>query len=491
MSLPLPQRILAIVLACLFVFPAPLWAQEDRIQLPDLGATAGNVIPLAVERAYARTLIQRMREAGVLIEDPLISAYFSDMGFNLVSHSDEPDHAYYFVVLDEPNLNAFAAPGGVIALHSGLILSATEESEVAGVLSHEIAHITQQHTSRALEQARKVSIPLMLAMLGLILASGGGGEAAQAAIITTQAASLQAQINFTRQNEYEADRLGIRTLVDAGYDPYGMASFFDKLNRVYRGLANRVPEYLRTHPVNSSRIAEAKNRAANMPPSDFIETSDFFLIQARLRALVEDKPEEAVRYFRYALEREIAPFPDALRYGLSIALVRTGKNEEADKIIQDLLAGNPNELAYLLQKAEIDLAMGETHTALELLSQLNYEYQGNQAVALHYSDALLRTGNAEEALAAGELLKQQLIDNGDQPQIYELYARAANQAGNEVRATEAMAESFYLRGQIGSAIYQLEQLSKRDDLDYYQRARISSRLSEMKVELAQYLRQQG
>lgn len=490
-SLPLPTRLLAIVLALLIGVPMPLWSQEERIRLPDLGASAGNVIPLAVERAYARALIHQMREAGVLIEDPLISAYFHDMGFRLASHSDEPDRRYYFVVLNQNNINAFAAPGGVIALHSGLILNASEESEVAGVLGHEIAHITQQHTARAFEQARQVSIPLLLAMLGLLIASGGSGEAAQAAVIGTQAASLQAQINFTRQNEYEADRIGIGTLAAAGYRPEAMAGFFEKLNRVSRGLASHVPEYLRTHPVTTSRIAEAKNRAANLPPSDFTDTIDFFLIQARLRALVEEKPEEAMRTFRSAMDRAESPFMEAEEYGMAITHQRMGHYDEASSMIDDLLAHSPNRLAYQLQKADIDLEQGNYKDALQRLERLNYQFPGNTAITLNYTNALLVTGDAENARLAGDLLKQYLVNVGGQPQVYELYARAANLAGDEIRASEAIAESFYLKGEIGSAIYQLEQLSKRDDLDYYQRARISSRLSEMKVELAQYLRQQG
>ncbi|GAB4189184.1 MAG: M48 family metallopeptidase [Wenzhouxiangellaceae bacterium] len=488
---PLPIRLLAITLALLLCLPLPAAAEDGRIQLPDLGATAGNVIPIAVERAYARTLIHRMREAGILVEDPQITAFFADMGYNLASHSDEPDRPYYFVVLDEPHLNAFAAPGGVIALHSGLILEASEESEVAGVLSHEIAHITQQHTARALEQARQVSIPLMLAMLGLILASGGSGEVAQAAVIGSQAASIQSQINFTRQNEYEADRIGIATLAAAGYRPQGMAGFFEKMSRIYRGLANRVPEYLRTHPVTTSRIAEAKNRASLLPASDFIESIDFHLMQARLRALTADKPEAAIAHFRDALDRNEGLFAEAHEYGMSLALLRAGKPQESRQIISRLLAASPEKLAYQIQQAETDMEAGDKEKAFRRFSRLHYQFPGNTVVTMHYSQALLSTGEQDDAVLAEEMLKQHLVSIGDQPQVYELYARAADKAGNTVRASEAMAESFYLRGEIGGAIYQLEQLSKRDDLDYYQRARISSRLSEMKVELAQYLRSQG
>ncbi len=490
--LRLPQlaiRALAAVLALLL--PLTLAAQEERIRLPDLGASAGNVIPLAVEKAFARALIQQMREYGVLLEDPQIASYFSDMGYRLVARSDEPGRDFTFVVIKDNSINAFAAPGGVIALHTGMILLAERESEVAGVLGHEIAHITQKHTARAIEQAQAMSIPMMLAMLGLIFAGGGSGEAVQAAVIGTQAAAVQAQINYTRSNEFEADRIGIRTLAAAGYEPLGMASMFEKMNSASRGLGRMVPEYLRTHPVTTTRIAEAKNRAALMGTSSFKQSADFYLIRARLRALTEPRPEDAMRYFEHALDRGLEPYPDALRYGESVALLRQRKFDEALAIAEALVAAAPRNLSYRIQMAEAQLASGRQDAALAELARLHYQFPGNVAVTFHYSDALLSTGDVGHAAEAGGLLRQYLVTQGGHAQLYELYARAANRAGDSVRASEAMAESFYLRGQLGDAIYQLEQLARRDDLDYYQRARISSRLSQMKVEFAQYMAQHG
>ena len=209
-------------------------AQTGRVNLPELGNSASNVLSNAEEREYAESLIRQMRAYELLIEDPLINDFFSDMGFNLVSRSDQPEAAFNFVVLDQDVVNAFAAPGGVIALHSGLILLADTQDEVAGVLSHEIAHITQLHMYRAFEKGKTMNIIAMLAMMGLILASGGNGEVITGAVMGAQAAAAQAQINFTRHNEVEADRVGIRTLAAAGYDPQGMADFFSKMGQTSR-----------------------------------------------------------------------------------------------------------------------------------------------------------------------------------------------------------------------------------------------------------------
>jgi len=182
-------------------------ARTDRVYLPELGNSASDVLSSAEEREYAASLVRQMRAHELLVEDPLINGFFSDMGYNLVSSSDKPGAAFTFVILDQSVINAFAAPGGIVALHSGLILLADTQDEVAGVLSHEIAHVTQLHMYRAFEKGKTMNILAMLAMMGLILASGGNGEAITGAVMGAQAAAAQAQINFTRHNEIEADRV--------------------------------------------------------------------------------------------------------------------------------------------------------------------------------------------------------------------------------------------------------------------------------------------
>jgi predicted Zn-dependent protease len=321
-------------------------AQTERLDLPDMGASADSILSRKEEEEYARALVRQMRAYEVLVEDPLISGFFEDMGYRLASNSDRPDKSFTFVVLDQPVVNAFAAPGGVIALYTGLILAADDENEVAGVLSHEIAHITQLHLYRALENQQAMTIPIALAMLGLVLAGGGSAEAIQGAVIGGQAAAQQAQIFFTRQNEYEADRIGIATLSRAGYDPAGMGEFFEKMGRITRAMGEGPPEYLRTHPVSVSRIAEADNRAQNMPKPPPSDGKDFYLVQARLRALTEKTPDTALQWFEHRMDRaDISQAEtDALFYGRAIALQRKGQFDEARKLLRNLLdreSGSP------------------------------------------------------------------------------------------------------------------------------------------------------
>jgi predicted Zn-dependent protease len=479
----LKQMLIALLIATVSLSSI---AQSGRVNLPELGNSASNVLSTAEEREYAESLIRQMRAYELLVEDPLINDFFSDMGYNLASRSDEPEAAFTFLVLDQPVVNAFAAPGGVIALHSGLILLADTQDEVAGVLSHEIAHITQLHMYRAFEKGKTMNVLAMLAMLGMILASGGDGQIITGAVMGAQAAAAQAQINFTRHNEIEADRVGIRTLSASGYDPRGMADFFEKMGRTSRANGEGPPEFLRTHPVSVNRVAEAKSRIHTLPPAELKEGRQFYIVQARLRALLENDANKAIKHFQSELEK---PLTDARKngnlYGLAIARQRNAEYDEAEAILSGLLEQEPSRLAFQLQVADLHLKRGQPEQAIDALRDLYHTFPGNQAIALEYCRALLDQNTAELAETASVVLKQQLRTRKTDPALYALYARAANLAGDEVRATEAIAESYYQRGGTEEAITQLESLERRSDLDYYQRARVSVRLMELRIEVSE------
>ncbi len=474
------QGIIALLVAIISLSGV---AQTDRLGLPELGNSASDVLSNSEEREYAENLVRQMRAYELLVEDPLINDFFSDMGFNLVSRSDQPEAAFTFVVLDQSVINAFAAPGGVVALHSGLILLAETQDEVAGVLSHEIAHITQLHMYRAFEKGKTMSILAMLAMMGLILAGGGDGDVVTGAMMGAQSVAQQAQINFTRHNEVEADRVGIRTLSASGYDPQGMADFFAKMGQTSRANGEGPPEFLRTHPVSVNRIAEAEGRIQNLPPVVPADGRQFFVVQSRLRALLEKDPNVAINHFETELEK---PLTEARKngylYGLAIALQKNAQYEKAGTILSDLLEKEPARLAFQLQMANLHLAKGLYQQAIDALADLYLSFPGNQAIALEYGKALLSESKQEQAETASVVLRQQLASQKNDPALYALYAQAANLAGDEIRSTEAIAESYYQRGGVQEALIQLERLTRRDDLDYYQRARINARLMELRIE---------
>lgn len=459
-------------------------AQNETLSLPDMGASAESILTRAQEAEYAKALLMQMRAYEVLNEDPLINAFFKDMGYRLASNSDRPDKAFTFVVLNQPVVNAFAAPGGVIALFSDLILTADDENEIAGVLAHEIAHITQLHLYRAIEHQQAMTIPIALAMLGLVLAGGGSGEAIQGALIGGQAAAIQSQIYFTRQNEYEADRIGMSTLSRAGYDPDGMAEFFEKMGRLARAMGEGPPEFLRTHPVSTSRISEARNRAQNLPQHDNPPNRDFYIVQARLRATTQ-KPDEALDWFDHrARQAEISQQEsDAIVYGKAIALQKKGEFEQARALLRNLVDRDPH-IAWDLQLADLDLEAGRRDQALDRLSGLYHSFAGNHAISMQYASALLKDGDPDNAALAAEVIRKQLVTHPDDPTLHQLAARSWNIAGNEVRSVEAIAESYYLRGGIHEAAMQLQRLVDQEDLSYYQRARITARINQLRIELA-------
>lgn len=486
----LPRHLLGQVLIAVLIAAISLSsiaqtnrARADRVYLPELGNSASDVLSSAEEREYAASLVRQMRAYELLVEDPLINGFFSDMGYNLVSSSDKPGAAFTFVILDQNVINAFAAPGGIVALHSGLILLADTQDEVAGVLSHEIAHVTQLHMYRAFEKGKTMNILAMLAMMGLILASGGNGEVITGAVMGAQAAAQQAQINFTRHNEIEADRVGIRTLAASGYDPQGMADFFEKMGHSSRANGEGPPEFLRTHPVSVNRIAEAESRIQNLPPVEADQGRQFYIVQARLRALLEKDPNKLIKHFETELVKEKTEAQqNGLRYGLAIAFQKNAEYDKAETLLGNLLEKEPSNLAFQLQLANLNLKRGRQQQALDTLSELYQSFPGNKAIALEYGNALLFDNDPVQAETASVVLRQQLVSQQDDPTLYALYARAANLAGDETRSTEAIAESYYQRGGVEEAISQLDGLLKQSDLDYYQRARISARLTELRIE---------
>jgi beta-barrel assembly-enhancing protease len=458
-------------------------AAQDKVLLPDMGSTSTRVLPIEQERTFARDFERYMRAHNLLVEDPMIRDFFTDMGFRLVSHSSRPKAEFHFFVIREPGINAFASVAGVIGLHSGLILMAHDESEVAGVVAHEIAHITQDHLARGVENQQQVSMPTLLATLGLAIAAAaaGSGDASQAVLMSGMGLAHQFQINHTRQAEAEADRVGLGLLGQAGYDPHGMTRFFERLNVHSRTMGQGPPEYLRTHPMTVNRIAEARSRADGLVVRDAREGSKFHFVQARLRVQMSDYPDQAADWFKARLDRDERP-PEAMRYGLALAQIRSRQLDQAEATLQPLLDADPDRQIYLLLQAELLLAQGRHQESLDLLADLYRLYPGSRSVTTQYAEALMHERNPDHARLATEVLRRYLRNHPQDLRMTELQARAADRAGESVRAAEALADSYYMRGGIAEAIEQLERVAARDDLDYYQRSRINARLVELRSE---------
>ncbi len=513
----LPTALLSAALACA-AGSGPAWAQQD-VRLPDLGSSANALISPQEAQDYGASMLRQMRALDMVLDDPLLDQYINDLGYRLVASSSKPKDHFAFFIVKDPQINAFAAPGGYIAINSGLLTITRSESELAGVIAHEIGHITQNHLQRAFEDSKKDAPLMALVLLGAIAAgaSGHSGDAPMAVLAGGQGLLAQKSINFTRKDEVEADRVGIQTLANANFDPDAMAGFFERMQDAMSAGAGGqdVPALLQTHPVTVARISDAKARAdalkaaqklrpsgltlqpeqwaKSTAPIPFVKDPTrlimqpvagsgsglviYELMRERARVLGGSAPK-LVTYYASNLERDRSFDTPANHYGYALALARSGRGAQAVNELLPLLRIYPDQPVLKLALADARTLAGERPAALAIYQQLNTQSPRNRAVALAYATALTEQGSKDEAAAAANLLRP-LLDNAQEPEIYSAYARASSKAGDSVRADEAFADASYYSGRPFDAMEQLKRMLKRTDLDYYARVRIQARIAEL------------
>jgi beta-barrel assembly-enhancing protease len=335
------------------------------------------------------------------LNDPQLKDYVETSVYKLVETSQVHDRRLEFILINSPQLNAFAAPGGIIGVNGGLFLNAQTEGEYASVMAHELAHLSQRHFARGVEAQQRMQIPMMAALLGgIIAAAAGAGDAGIAAIAGSQAAAIQEQRRFSRQNEQEADRIGILNMVKAGYDPRSMPTMFERLMRQYRFDA-KPPEFLLTHPVTESRIADTRNRAEQAKTGGTEDSLRYQLIRARVQLYYEDTPGLAAKRFRAQLDEN--PKSDVARYGLAIAQIKGTQLNEARETLKPLLAKAPNDITYNLAQIELDITNNRMPDAQQRTDRMLAQYPSNYPLNQVRVDLLLkqnRTADAEKALKA-------------------------------------------------------------------------------------------
>jgi predicted Zn-dependent protease len=465
-----------LLLACLLVAEPIALAQE----LPDFGSPADSVLSKAREKMLGRSVILQLRNAGVIVDDPLLNEYIGLLGSQLASQVNDGDFDFEFFVIDDDSINAFAMPGGVIGVHTGLLLATENESELAGVMAHEVSHVTQRHIARSIYDRQRTSILSMAAVLAAALlgASGGNGDVAMGAAAAAQAAAVQQQINFTRANEYEADRIGMGVLSRSGFDPIGMASFFEKLGRRESRSADVIPELLRTHPTSNDRISEARARARQLPRTNHVDSLGYGLAKARIRVLSARTPETAEAYYRLLADST----DPADRYGYALSLSVTGRHDQAERIFRALGTENPSVIAYRIGRAEALMAAGLDEQAMAVYAEANALSPRNVPLVISYGEALIVSGKAAEAHAV--LLD--LLNNVDPaPAQIELLARAANAEGDIINAHHYMSEYYASIGNLPLAIAQLNMALEAPGLNSVQRARFNARIDEFEEYLAE------
>ncbi len=475
------RALFSTLLAILLLQSAAEAAPDLDLRLPDLEDSASRLLSPLEEREFARSVIRQLEAQQVLITDPLVEEYISHLGYRLVASSEAPTSPFTFLVIRDDTINAFATFGGLVVVNSGLLLRTENESELAGVLAHEIAHVTQRHLVRSAESAGQYAITTLAAMIAAILLSQGDGSVAEAAIATSAAANIQLQINFTRANEQEADRVGIRTLAEAGFDPHGMASFFGRLQQATRYYGTEgIPEFLRTHPVTSNRIAEAQERAEGYslrpPPSGL----GFLLTRARVRVLTTPRPQTAVEYFREQLASGQFHDEEVARYGLALALLRQGKGKEALKLAGELSAAHPNNLHFRALRARALRLDGDIEAMLDDYTAALDLFPANRPLTLFAAEDLLTAGRPDAAL---RVLDGYLDFRPPSARIHRLYARAATDAGRAAVASLHMAEYQLLHDNPSAAMRLLRQALREVGDDDYLRTLIEARIEEVRLRL--------
>ncbi|WHH52987.1 M48 family metalloprotease [Pseudomonas sp. Ap32] len=439
-----------LTLACLMALPG------HADDLPSLGDASSAIVSPQQEHQLGRAWLSLLRGQVNQLNDPQLKDYVETSVYKLAETSQLQDRRLEFILIDSRELNAFAAPGGIVGVNGGLFLNAQTEGEYASVLAHELAHLSQRHFARGVEAQQRMQLPMMAALLaGIVLAAGGAGDAGIGMIAGTQAAAIQEQRRFSRQNEQEADRIGIQNLEKAGYDPRNMPTMFERLARQYRYDA-KPPEFLLTHPVTESRIADTRNRADQAPKGGIEDSMRYQLIRARVALIYEGTPGLAAKRFRAQLDED--PKLDAARYGLALAQIKGGRLNEAREMLKPLLAKAPNDIIYNLAQIDLDITNNRLADAQQRAERMQGLYPGNYPLKQVRADLLVKQNKPAEA---EKVLNELVKSRPDDPDVWYDMAEVRGLSGNTIGLHRARAEYFTLVGDFDQAIQQLDYAKRR------------------------------
>lgn len=472
-----PLQLLSAAVLCLtaLLYHPTARSVSADLKIPDLGDSSSSLFSSQQEYQLGRGWLMAFRNQAPVISDPLLTDYLEYLIYNLASFSQLQDRRLELVVVDNKSMNAFAVPGGVVGVHNGMFLYAENEDQMASVLSHELAHLSQRHFARGVEKQKSSSYANLAALLGaLVIAATAGGDAGLAAITATQAAALENQLRYSRQNEQEADRIGMLTMVSADLDPMSVAGMFEQMQRSSR-YYSRPPEFLLTHPVTERRISDARSRAARYPKRLPRDNFEYHLMQARVEMYFEKNVNASIKRFRSEIKEDPA-YAAAHRYGLVLALTEALRLKEAQSELDMLLEEDPDRITYLVAQSELWLAAGKPQQAIDMLTQqLEYNPQ-NYPLSMSYYQALLRAGDKKGAASILTGLSDQRPTD---PQIWYELAEIRGLIGDIIGLHQARAEYFVLMGHPDQAMRQLNYALQLPAIDNEDMARIQQRIIEI------------
>jgi predicted Zn-dependent protease len=462
-----------ILLACALLL-VPIAAGQT---LPDLGDSSQSELSPLQERRLGESIMQQIRADPAFSEDAEVTDYLTSVGYKLAGAGPDSRQAFSFFLMVDPQVNAFALPGGFIGINSGLLLTAQSESELAGVMSHEIGHVVQRHFSRMLSSQKDTQIAALAGLAVAILMARSNPDVSQAAMLGSQAGSIQSSLNFSRANEQEADRVGFQILEKAGFDPSAMAIFFERMLNATRFYQTTAPAYLRTHPLTTSRISDMQNRAQNLPYRQVPDSLEFQLMRAKLKA-AQDTPAESVKFFEESLKERKYLSEAASRYGLVEALMRARDFSRAARELEVVRMSLPASPIIEALSARLSVAAGNLTAALRIYREALRGFPAYRALVYGYAETLLRVNQPEEALKLVESRLQYAVSDY---RLYQLQARAYAALNKGMQQHRALAEAYFRTGNVRTAIEQLLLAQKAGDGDFFVQSSVDARLRELRL----------
>ncbi|WP_461518814.1 M48 family metalloprotease [Porticoccus sp.] len=435
----LTQLYTAVILLAMLSVPS----QAGNIELPSLGDTTSAIISQQQEYELGQAWLRAYRSRIPEYNDPLLHSYLEQLLIKLASHSQLDDHRLSLVAINNPTMNAFAVPGGIIGVHLGLFRYAKSEHQLASVLAHELAHLSQRHFARRVAEQRKNSVATMAGMLAsLVLAATVGGDAGMAAMTATQAASMQNSLRYSRQNEQEADRLGIETVYAAGMDPSAVGGMFEEMLRATRYTGSKPPEFLLTHPLTESRVADANSRIAQYPLKHYPDNLEYHLMRARAMLAIDRNPAASLNRFQSELNGDTLS-REASRYGTVLAQAELGEVKKAREGLAILLKESPNSLTYQLEDIALDRQEGKFVNAIEKNQQLLRLHGNSYPLQMSLAETYLKANRFTES---EQLLRAMTRDYPDTAYVWFQLAEVSGLAGNIAGVHKARAQYYLLNG---------------------------------------------
>lgn len=470
--------LLLLLLLPLWLTPRLIWAAGT--DLPEMGDSSASILSAEQEQRIGKQYLRQLRRAGVVNNDAILTEYITNLGRRLAAGSGQPANSFTFFVVDDPTINAFAMPGGYIGVHTGLIEASRSEGELASVLAHEMAHVTQHHLARSYKKASDMNLPMTAAVIAAILLGGANPQLASAALASTTAASAQMQLNFTRDNEREADRVGMEVLAEAGYAPQSMPDFFERLYEETRYYGGNVPEFLLTHPVTESRIADASNRAKQYPSTKPRQTIAYEMVKARVLVEQSSDKSQLSKELKKQIEEGRTQNRQSTRFAYALALHASAENRQAITELEQLHGEHPERIIYIHTLGQALNAAGRQQEALKYYRKGLRIYPNNGVLTLGTARLLLDLKSYGEGR---DLLNSFTREHPENPEAYQLLAEIETHLQDRPAAYIAQAKYYYLTYDTRGAIQQMQLAQKEKPDDFYYSSRIDAWLEELKEEL--------